>query len=320
MSEKAAIILAAGLGTRMKSEMPKVLHEVCGRPMLEYVVEACRHSGVSKIIVVVGYNKHMVIDCFAGQKDLIFVEQAEQNGTGHAVMCCIEELKKLKVSDVLILCGDTPMIQGDMITDLIEKHDGSGAAVTMSTAYLDDPSGYGRIDRDQHGRILGIVEHNDCDQAQLEINEINPGYYCFKNDILLEMLGRIKPNNVKNEYYLTDALHLAISDGHKVEAVSGVDPVNARGVNSREQLAEISKLIQKRVNSKWLSEGVTIVDPDTTWIDERVEIGNDTTIEPFVYIFGKIKIGAGCRIGSHVSIRNTNEIKDGSKIEPGTVI
>jgi len=280
----------------MNTKTAKVLHEVCGRPMLEWVLDACRAAGVQKHIVVVGYGKEQIIDRYKDADDIEFVEQTEQKGTGHAVMCCRDNLAGF-TGQTLILCGDAPLIRTETLNELTKKHEQEKSAVTLATAVMSDPTGYGRIIRDGYGNIQGILEHNDCDERQRSITEINPGYFCFQTPLLLEALDKITPNNVKNEYYLTDALHLLLADGHKATAVTAVAAEDAMGVNNRRQLSLAGKIMQERIQDRMMDAGVTIVDPPNTWIDARAEIGQDAVIEPFTCISGAVKIGDNCRIG-----------------------
>jgi bifunctional UDP-N-acetylglucosamine pyrophosphorylase/glucosamine-1-phosphate N-acetyltransferase len=302
MIERAAIILAAGVSSRMNTQLPKVLHEVCGRPMLAYVLDACREIGITKIFVVVGFGADQVERYFADAKDITWVQQQEQLGTAHAVICCKEHLKDFK-GETMILCGDGPLVRAETLTTLIGKHQMEQAAATLATAVLEDPTGYGRIVRDRYGNIQGIVEDADCTREQLAITEINPSYYLFNNQILFEAVEQVKPDNVKKEYYLTDAVSYIITTGHKVVAVTAVRPEEAMGVNSRAQLSVASKIMQKRIQQELMDHGVTIVDPDNTWIDARAKIGQDTVIEPFTYIHGEVKIGRACRIGPFAYLR-----------------
>jgi len=312
MAERVAIILAAGISSRMNTQLPKVLHEVCGRPMLAYVLDACRQVGVGKMYVVVGYGAEQVKEQFSAASDIVWVRQDEQKGTADAVLCCREHLEDFE-GETLVLCGDGPLIRAQTLKTLIEKHEAE-TAVTLATAILDDPTGYGRISRDAYGNIQGIVEHSDCTSEQLEICEINPSYYLFNNKILFEALDKVRPDNVKKEYYLTDALSIIIATGHKVAAITAVRPEEAMGVNSREQLSEASKIMQRRIQQKLMKSGVTIVDPDNTWIDARAQIGRDTQIEPFTYIHGEVKIGQGCRVGPFAHLSDGVVLKDGSHI------
>jgi bifunctional UDP-N-acetylglucosamine pyrophosphorylase/glucosamine-1-phosphate N-acetyltransferase len=309
MAETVAIILAAGGSTRMNTQLAKVLHEVCGRPMLAYVLDACRNVGIRKICVVVGFGAEQVQEQFAGAEDVVWVRQKEQLGTAHAVSCCKEHLKDF-TGQTLVLCGDGPMIRAQTLKIIIDKHESGQSAATLGTAVLDDPSGYGRIVRDDYGNIQGIVEDSDCTPAQLKIKEINPSNYLFNNKILFEALERVKPENVKKEYYLTDAVSGILATGHKVEAITAVPPDEAVGINSRAQLSAASKIMQRRIQRKLMEDGVTIVDPDNTWIDARAQIGQDTVIEPFTYIHGEVKIGQGCRIGPFAFLRHGTILKN----------
>ena len=291
----------------MNTQLPKVLHEVCGRPMLAYVLDACCEVGVAKIYVIVGFGAEQVEQYFADAKDITWVKQNEQLGTAHAVMCCKAYLKDFN-GETLVLCGDGPLVRAETLSTLIGKHQMEQAAATLATAVLEDPTGYGRIVRDRYGNIQGIVEDTDCTREQLAITEINPSYYLFNNRILFEAVEQVKPDNVKKEFYLTDALSRIITTGHKVVAVTAVRPEEAMGVNSRTQLSVASKIMQKRIQQELMDHGVTIVDPDNTWIDARAKIGQDTVIEPFTYIHGTVKIGKSCRIGPFAYLR------------PGTVL
>ncbi len=302
MAERTAIILAAGVSSRMNTQLPKVLHEVCGRPMLAYVLDACREVGVTRIYVIVGFGAEQVEQYFADAKNVTWVKQNEQLGTAHAVMCCKEHLKDFK-GETLVLCGDGPLVRAETLSTLIGKHQMEQAAATLATAVLEDPTGYGRIVRDRYGNIQGIVEDADCTREQLAITEINPSYYLFNNRILFEAVEQVKPDNVKKEFYLTDAVSYIIATGHKVVAVTAVRPEEAMGVNSRAQLSVASKIMQKRIQQELMDHGVTIVDPDNTWIDARAKIGQDTVIEPFTYIHGEVKIGRSCRIGPFAYLR-----------------
>jgi len=303
MAETVAIILAAGGSTRMNTQVAKVLHEVCGRPMLAYVLDACRKIGISKIFVVIGFSADEVKERFAGADDIVWVRQDEQLGTGHAVLCCKEHLRDFE-GQTLVLCGDGPLIRATTLKTLIGKHESGQSAATLATAVLDDPSGYGRIVRDDYGNLQGIVEHSDCTPEQLKIKEINPSNYLFDNQVLFEALEKIRPENVKKEYYLTDAVSGIIATGHKVEAITAVPSDEALGINSRAQLSAASKIMQQRIQRRLMEDGVTIVDPDNTWIDARAKIGQDTVIEPFTYIHGEVTIGRDCRVGPFAHLRH----------------
>lgn len=309
MNNRVAIILAAGESSRMNTRLPKVLHEVCGREMLAYVLDACRNVGVDKIYVIVGYGAEQVQQRFAEADDIVWIRQEEQKGTGHAVLCCKEHLADFN-GQTLILCGDGPLIRTEVLQSLAERCSTGKTAAVLATAMLDNPAGYGRIVRDAYGNIEGIVEHNDCTDKQLNIREVNPSYYLFDNKLLFEALNEVKPDNVKGEYYLTDALAILLNKGHMVAAITSVLPEEAMGVNNRQQLSVASKIMQKRIQKELMENGVTIVDPPNTWIDARAKIGQDTVIEPFTYIHGEVKIGKSCRVGPFAFVRGPSELKD----------
>lgn len=249
MSEKVAIILAAGVSSRMKTDTPKVLHEVGGRPMLTYVLDACRGAGVGKMFVVVGFGAEQVKEKFKADSDVVWVRQEQQKGTAHAVLCCKEQLNGFD-GQTLVLCGDGPLIRAETLRKIIEMHEAEKAAATLATAILDDPTGYGRVCRDTEGNITAIVEHNDCTSEQLEIKEVNPSYYVFDNRILFESAAKVKPDNAKKEYYLTDAISIIIAGGHKVAAAAALRPEEAMSVNTNEQLQQINRIMESRLSKK----------------------------------------------------------------------
>lgn len=305
---KAAIILAAGKSTRMVTDLPKVLHEVCGRPMLAYVVDACRAASVERIICVVGYQKDDVIKAFE-QEGITWVEQTEQKGTGHAVKVCREALADFD-GDLLVIAGDMPLVRSETLDLILKTHDRENAAVTLGTGVLEDPAGYGRIIRDEYGNLQGIVEDADCTPEQKRITEINPSYYCFDKKQLFNALEQIRPDNVKGEYYLTDALKILVHSGLRALAIRAVASEEAIGVNSRGQLAEVGRIMQTRIQQHLMKQGVTIVDPMNTWIDIRAEIGQDSVIYPFTYIHGQVKIGRHCTVGPFAYIREGTTLED----------
>ncbi len=307
MKEIKAIILAAGKGVRMKSEMPKVLFQANGLPLLWYPVDAARRAGVTGMIAIVGAGRQAVMDAFAGQ-GLDFVVQEPQLGTGHAVKCAREALTGFD-GYVFVLCGDAPLIRPETLSALFEHTVSSGAVCTVLTCTLDEPTGYGRVIRGRHG-VERIVEEKDADDAQKAVREINSGTYCFHWRDLDSVLDKITPVNQQGEYYLTDAVELFIADGKRVEAFISDSPDEALGVNSRSQLALVSRALRMRIVEHWLFEGVTIVDPSSTFIDARAKIGLDTVIKPFVVIEGPVTIGAGCSIGPFTHVRGASGIGD----------
>jgi len=254
MVDRVAIILAAGISSRMDTathktgKVPKVLHEVCGRPMLAYVLDVCRQIGVKKIYVVVGFGAEQVKKRFADDGDIVWVYQVEQKGTADAVLCCKEYLKNFE-GETLILCGDGPLVRVETLEALIDKHDGQTSA-TLATAILERAAGYGRIVRDEKGNIERIVEDKDCTAEQLKIKEVNPSYYLFNNKRLFEALAKVRPDNVQKEYYLTDVLSIMLESGQKVAAVTAVSADEAISVNTREQLNEVNEIMRRRLNGK----------------------------------------------------------------------
>jgi bifunctional UDP-N-acetylglucosamine pyrophosphorylase/glucosamine-1-phosphate N-acetyltransferase len=305
----AAVVLAAGKSTRMVTDMPKVLHEVCGRPMLAYVVDALRAAGVSRIICVVGYRKDDVINTFRNEPDITFVEQTEQKGTGHAVMVCRDALADFD-GNLVIIAGDMPLVRSETLELLVKTHKTQNSAVTLATAVLDNPTSYGRIVRDTYGNLEGIVEEADCTPEQKKIKEVNPSYYCFNSKLLFSALQQVRPNNVKGELYLTDALQILIKEGHRAVAITAVAAEDAMGINSRQDLAEVGRVMQNRIQRNLMTHGVTVVDPVNTWIDVRAQIGQDTVIYPFTYIHGHVKVGRHCSIGPFAYLREGTVLAD----------
>lgn len=313
-----AVILAAGRSTRMKTELPKVMHEVCGQPMLAHVLEACRQAGIGTFHIVVGFGKETVISAFSGDPSVHFVEQREQKGTAHAVMMAADALKGFS-GECVVIAGDMPLIHGDTLRALIADHRAAGAQASLATTTLADPTGYGRILRDASGEFDRIVEHRDCRPEQLAIREVNPSYYCFDAAALLEALPKIRPNNAKGEYYITDTLPIIRDAGGKVRATISVPAEDATGINSRVELAEVNKLMQRRIALRLMEDGVTIIDPANTWIDSRARIGVETIIRPFSYIEGHARIGRGCDIGPYAYVEDGAIIADGERIGPGAL-
>jgi len=242
-----AIILAAGKGTRMKSDLPKVLHEVCGRPMLAYVLEACRAAGCGRLVVVVGHEAESVRQAFASDaSDIEWVVQSPQLGTGHAVMVCRDHLAELSGA-VLVLAGDGPLIAPATLRELLETHRRQRAACTLATSILPDPGRYGRIVRDEAGELIGIVEHLDATDAQRQIREVNVSLYCFDAAALREAVGRLTNDNAKGEYYLTDALAILRASGKKVAAVPAVEPEEVLSINTFEELKQVNEIMAARL-------------------------------------------------------------------------
>ena len=296
-----AVVLAAGKSTRMKSALPKVLHEVCGRPMIDYVLDAAREAGVSRQVVIVGHAAESVKAALAGQADVEFALQAEQKGTGHAVMMCRENLSNHD-GPVLVLTGDAPLMRPESFRALLEEFNAQQAACVIGTAETEFNQGLGRIVRGPDGEFLKIVEQKDASPAELAIREINVGCYVFDCRSLFEALGEIQPNNRQKEYYLTDCAAILKAKGKRVVASKKLDIVEALGVNTRSELAKVHRALQQRFLEKLMVDGVTIVDPAQVSIDLRARIGADTIIYPFTTITGPALIGANCKIGPHAAI------------------
>jgi bifunctional UDP-N-acetylglucosamine pyrophosphorylase/glucosamine-1-phosphate N-acetyltransferase len=310
----SAIILAAGKSTRMKSNKPKVLHEICGRPMLEWVLRACYDAGVSHVMVVVGHGKDEVMARFADDKRIVWVEQAEQLGTGHAAKMCADELKK-HPGDVFILTGDGPMIRAEILRTLRDAHKADHAAASMATAIMDDPFGYGRIVRDEKGDFVDIVEEVDCTPEQREIAEVFPSYYCVKSDELLHALALLKnTTNKKGEYYLTDIYGILRREGKKVTAVQAMTQEDVLAVNTRQQLADVDLAMQDRIQKQHREAGVTIVSSANIYIQAGCTIGSDTVIQPFTFIGCDSTIGRDCEIGPFAVVPANSIVPDGTTI------
>ena len=313
MNGPVAIILAAGQGKRMKSEKAKVLHEVCGRPMIRYVVEAARGAGARTIVVVVGYAADQVRDYLRDEPDVLFAEQTEQLGTGHAAKVCRPVLGDYE-GPAMVLVGDEPLLRPEPLADLFRRQQADAAACLLGTALLPDPTGFGRILRDSAGRFLRIVEERDCTPEERAITEVNPSCYVFQLPVLWDALERIGTSNAQKEYYLTDAPAHLMAMGRKVLALDVLEADDVLGVNTRQHLAQATAIMQERIHDHWMTEGVTIVDPRNTYIDGRSTIGVDTVIYPFTAITGWVQIGAGCRIGPHAHLRDGTVLDDGVEI------
>ena len=294
------IILAAGKGTRMKSKLPKVLHKVGGKPMLQHVIDAAKSAGSTREVVVIGSGAELVKQSFS---DVEFVLQEEQLGTGHAVLCAKENFAN-STGNVMILCGDTPLFTEELLKNLIDAHEKFNAVATVLTAIMPDPKGYGRIIRADNVDFEKIVEDKDATPEQKKIREVNAGIYCFKVKNLFEALEKVTNENSQGEYYLPDVLEILRADGGKICAVIADDYRQTLGINSRIQLAEADKILRQRKNAELMLDGVTIIDPATTYIDFDVEVGQDTIIYPNTYLEGNTKIGANCVIGPNVRFTN----------------
>ncbi len=329
MSNTSAVVLAAGEGKRMKSALPKVLHPCCGRPLIDYILQSAA-ALTTDIVIVVGHGASMVKEQLGDQWR--YALQDEQLGTGHAVLQALPLLPQ--TGRLLVLCGDTPLIDEQILTQLAAA-EGDQAAATVATTSVPDPSGYGRIVRDSEGLIDQIVEERDATEAEKSICEINSGTYSFDLKQLRHYLPLLSNNNDQQEYYLTDLVEMMRADGLKVKALAIDDYRKGLGINDRIQLAEAAALIREAINKKLMQSGVTIEDPSSTWIDSGVEIGPDTVIRPSCLIESGTVIGASCSIGPGVrlkravvgkrvsisySVVDDNVVKDDTKLKPFTMI
>lgn len=328
--EKYVIVLAAGKGTRMKSKLYKVLHKVCGKTMVEHVVDAARGVNPAKIVTVVGTGAGEVEKVLDGKSDFAF--QEKQLGTGDAVMTAKEELGD-KDGATLVVTGDTPLFTTETFDELFKYHAEKGNAATVLTAEAPNPFGYGRIIRDDQGNVLRIVEQKDGKPEELKVKEINTGVFCFDNKKLFEALKHVDNNNAQGEYYLTDVLEILRNSGERVGAYKMPDFSESLGVNDRIALAQATKTMQRRINEEHMRNGVSFIDPDTAYIDAGVKIGNDTVIEGNVVIEGNTEIGSDCyitngsrivdsKIGNHVTITSSTlqeaEMDDNTDIGPNS--
>jgi len=296
----AVAILAAGRGTRMKSQLPKVLHPLGGRSLVERVIESCLEINPIRRIVIIGYEGEKVKTALNNIPDLEFVEQKEQLGTGHAIQQLLPHLEGFS-GDLLVLNGDVPLLRPQTIKHLIETHKQNHNSATLLTAHLPNPKGYGRVFCNGQNVIQQIVEDRDCTAAQKQNNRINAGVYCFHWPDLAKILPNLKADNDQKEYYLTDA----VNELQPVMAVDVEDYEEIIGINDRKQLAIVHEILQERVKDYWMAAGVTLIDPDSTTIDDTVEIQPDVIIEPQTHLRGKTVIGTGSKIGPGCLIENS---------------
>lgn len=298
-AKTAAIVLAAGAGTRMKSKKPKVAHEVLGKPLVRWVVDAAREAGVDRVITVVGHGREQVVPLV--ETDTSVVVQCEQRGTADAVASCAETLAGFDGS-CLVLSGDCPLITAKTMRQLVRAREEAEAAVVVLTMELDNPFGYGRIIRDAQGHVERIVEQKDANAQEASVCECNSGFYCFDARALFDALGQVSDDNAQGEFYLTDVLAICREAGRAVIGLKTENPDECLGVNSRMQLAQASKYMQHRINERHMASGVTMWDPGSVWIGPNVEIGTDVEILPNVILMGATRVGEGCTVGPNISV------------------
>ncbi len=315
MQTFAAVILAAGQGTRMKSKLAKVLHPIAGRPMVEYAVDAAKFAGAEKTVVVIGHQGAHV-RAQLGER-VAYAEQPILRGTGDAVKCARGILEK-NSAHVLVFYADMPLLKPETVRAVVEKHLATNAILTMLTVVSDDTMNFGRIVRDANGKAIRIVEEVEATPQVLAIHEINPGVYCFDAQWLWENLERIQPSPKKGEYYLTDLLELAVAQNARVETETIGDAAQCVGINTRVQLARAEKIMRDRIRERIMLNGVTLLDPASSFIDADVEIGQDAVIFPNTHLQGKTRIGAESSIGPNAIISDS-VIGDACKIGPSVI-
>ena len=314
----AAVVLAAGEGTRMKSRTAKVLHRAAGRSLVEHVVDSVLRAGAEPVVVVVGAQADAVerhLRDALPDTDLRFASQPERLGTADAVLRARRALGAERgrgrfTGDVLIVCGDVPALPASALRALVSKHRGGDAALSVLTAIVDDPRGYGRIVRGEGGGIRAIVEHGDASPAERKIHEVNSGTYCAGWPELLAALDKVKPDNTQGELYLTDAVRLLLGSGSRVNAVVHPDPEELVGVNTRRDLGSVGRTINRRTLCRLMDAGVTVIDPETTWVDVTVRVGRDSILHPGVTLEGRTKLGSGCVVRSGVRLHGVSAGRD----------
>jgi len=297
----ASLILAAGKGTRMKSKLPKVLHKVGGKAMVERVLETVQSIGTNRDVVIVGFGGAAVQNYLGNRAE--FVRQEEQNGTGHAVKMAQPVLGDYD-GTILLLCGDTPLVTKESLEALLEEHKNSGAAATILTAHMPDPTGYGRIIRNEAGSVVRIVEQKDGKPEELAVQEVNTGMYAFDSKKLWPCLDQLSDDNAQGELYITDVVGILVNGGDKVSAYMTKDFEESLGVNSRLQLAEAESILKHRKNIELMTAGVTIIDPANTYVAPEVTVGSDTILHPGTILEGDTVIGERCEIGPHTRLTN----------------
>lgn len=311
MIQKFAVVLAAGQGTRMKSKLYKVLHPVCGKPMVQHIVDRLKLLEINQIVVVVGHGAEQVKQQLGQSVQYAF--QGQQLGTAHAVMMSTDLLKE-KQGITVVVTGDTPLIKEETLKRLMEQHIETGAAATILTTVLDDPTGYGRVLRLQDGSVQRIVEHKDASEEERRVQEINTGIFCFDNQKLFSALSQVNNNNVQGEYYLPDVIEILKEQDEIISAYLTPDAEDGMGVNDRVQLSQAEQILRKRINEQHMRAGVSIIDPNSTYIEAEVIIGADTVLQPGTFLRGKTIIGEDCIIGPQADLTDTT-VENGVSIK-----
>ncbi|MTH55254.1 bifunctional UDP-N-acetylglucosamine diphosphorylase/glucosamine-1-phosphate N-acetyltransferase GlmU [Bacillus mangrovi] len=302
MENRFAVVLAAGQGTRMKSKLYKVLHPVCGKPMVQHVADQLSKLELSKVVTIVGHGAEMVKAQLGDKSE--YALQSEQLGTAHAVMQASSQLQDLE-GTTIVVCGDTPLITSDTMENLLAHHSETKSKATILTVKAEDPAGYGRIVRNEEGLVEKIVEHKDASAEERAIDEINTGTYCFDNKMLFDTLSKVTNDNVQGEYYLPDVIEILKNAGETVSAYQADSFEESLGVNDRAALSEAEKFMKRRINLFHMKNGVTLIDPEQTYISAEAEIGRDTVIYPGTIIKGKTIIGEDSEIGANSEIKDS---------------
>ncbi len=316
MKKSKTLILAAGQGTRMHSKKPKVLHQVCGKNILNYVIQASQGAGIEETAVIVGYQADLVKASL--EKRIETILQREQKGTGHAVMTALPFFEALE-GNLIVLVGDAPFIRSETIAGLIKKHEEKNYAATVLTAEFENPSGYGRMVKNKAGELLGIVEEKDASTFEKTIKEINSGMYCFNAQILKKALKKIGTDNAQAEYYLTDVIEIMGQMAYQTGTYQVEDLDDIRAINTKLQLAEAEEVMRKRINSRLMEKGAILIDPKTTYIGDEVVIGEDSIILPGCILEGQTIIGEDALIGPNSKLKNAI-IGDRVQLENATVL
>lgn len=313
MKDCIGIILAAGESTRMKSDLPKALHELCGRPMIEYVFDALAQAHVKRKAIVLSKKQEALLAYLKPKKDVKVIFQPRPLGTADALKSARSLIAKSK-ENTLVMCVDTPLVRKETLEALMAKHKETHASATMVTAYVDNPASLGRVVRDEFSKVCRIIEENDASFAQKQIKEINSGIYCFRAHELLSLLPEIAMNEKKKEFYLTDIIQLLYEHGKRIETCDCSDADEIIGINSRSELSKAGECMRLRIIEECMREGVTIVSPQTTFIHYGSVIGTDTVIHPFTFIEAGVRVGEQCSIGPFCRLRKGTVIKDKTQV------
>ncbi|HET9733295.1 MAG TPA: NTP transferase domain-containing protein [Acidimicrobiales bacterium] len=313
----AAVVLAAGQGTRMRSTLPKPLHPVCGRPLVAWAVDAAAGAGPERVVVVVGHGAERVrAGTGPTAVPLSFAVQEEQKGTGDAAAAALACLPEGAV-DVVVLPGDAPLLRPETVAGMLAEHRGTQAAATMLTVRMADPHGYGRVVRDAGGAVVRVVEEKDATPAEKAVDEVCTSIYCFRGEVLADALGRLSPENAQGEYYLTDVIGILTGAGRPVATFEVLDATEPAGVNDRVQLAQAERVMRRRINEAHMRAGVTMVDPDATYVAPTVSLGRDVTLLPGTFLAGATVVGDGSTVGP-CAVLTDCQVAAGVVVPPGS--